>query len=59
MEFYVGSSRAKQRLDIVCNLDENDYSELIRKLDVNAPTGGTTEKLRRTLGAVFATEIAD
>lgn len=37
LEFYVGTSRAKIRLDLVCQLFEDEYYEVVHDLDPNAP----------------------
>ena len=57
LEFYVGTSRAKQRLDLVCNLSEDDYAEIISILDPNAPIKGNAEKMKKTLSNVFAADM--
>lgn len=57
LEFYVGTSRAKQRLDLVCNISEDDYAEIISALDPNAPTKGNAEKMKKTLSNVFAADM--
>ena len=57
LEFYVGTSRAKQYLDYVVNMIPNDYPEVISSLDPEAPIKNDSEKIRKVLGAIFASDI--
>ena len=57
LEFYVGTSRAKQYLDYVVNMIPNDYPEVISSLDPDAPIKNDSEKIRKVLGAIFASDI--
>ena len=54
LEFYVGTSRAKKRLDMICQIKEEDFPQIISDLDPNAPTKGNLFKI---LGGVFSAEI--
>ena len=57
LEFYVGASRAKLRLDMICRLDENEYAEVVQSLDSNAPIKNDPARMRRILGSTFSCEI--
>lgn len=56
-EFYVGTSRAKIKLDMVCMLKGDDYAEVIRGLDPNAPIPNAEAKQRKVLGKVFSVDV--
>ncbi len=56
-EFYVGTSRAKIRLDLICNLDTEDYYEVVHDLDPNAPKRDDVERMRKVLGNTFSVDI--
>lgn len=57
LQFYVGSSRAKIRLDLVCNINPDEYYEIVHELDPNAPKKNNAEKMRKILGSTFAVNI--
>lgn len=57
LEFYVGTSRAKFRLDFICSLSDQDYKEIILDLAPDASTRGNSEFLREKLGGIFAAEV--
>lgn len=57
MEFYVGTSRAKIRLDIICQLSFDDYYYVVHDLDPNAPNKSEEERMRRILGNTFSADI--
>lgn len=57
LEFYVGTSRAKQYLDYVVCMVPNDYPEVIAALDPDAPIKNDPEKLRKVLGTLFASDM--
>jgi hypothetical protein len=57
LEFYVGSSRAKIRLDLVCNLSAADYYEVVHELDPNAPKKDDEARMRKILGNTFSTDV--
>lgn len=57
MEFYVGTSRAKMRLDLICQLDEADYYDVVHNLDPNAPRKNNTEKMRKILANTFSVDV--
>ena len=57
LEFYVGTSRAKQYLDYVVCLTPNDFPEVIAALDPDAPIKNDPEKLRKVLGTLFASDL--
>ena len=50
MEFYVGTSRAKIRLDLICQLSPEEYYDVVHDLDPNAPKKNEEERMRRILG---------
>ena len=57
LEFYVGSSRAKHYLDIICNLSETDYYDVAHFLDPNAPKRDNPARMKRILGDIFGARI--
>ena len=57
MEFYVGSSRAKMRLDLICQLAESEYYDVVHELDPNAPRKNNTEKMRKILANTFSVDV--
>ena len=57
LEFYVGSSRAKHYLDVICNLSEADYYEVAHTLDPNAPKRDNPVRMKRILGDIFGARI--
>ncbi len=57
LEFYVGTSRAKQYLDYVVFMVPNEYPEVISALDPDAPIKNDPEKLRKVIGTLFASDM--
>jgi len=57
LEFYVGTSRAKIRLDLVCNITAADYKDIVRELDPNAPQKNDDAKMRVILGNTLSVDI--
>lgn len=57
LEFYVGTSRAKIRLDLVCNIIPADYRNIVRELDPNAPLKSDEAKMRVILGNALSVDI--
>lgn len=57
LEFYVGTSRAKIRLDMVCNIQSDDYYTVVHDLDPNAPKKDDVERMRKILGSTFSADI--
>jgi hypothetical protein len=58
MEFYVGSSRAKCRLDMICKLNDSDYFDIVHELDPNAPSRNKNpEATRRLFGNLFSADV--
>lgn len=57
LEFYVGTSRAKHRLDLICNLSAEEYYEVVHEIDPNAPKRDDPARMKRILADVFAAKI--
>ena len=57
LEFYVETSRAKIRLDLVCNIASADYKDIVRELDPNAPLKNDDAKMRVILGNTLSVDI--
>lgn len=57
LEFYVGSSRAKIRLDLICDIVPEAYGEVIHELDSNAPLKGDAERMRKILGNILSVDV--
>ena len=57
LEFYVGTSRAKLRLDMICELSDEDYYDVVHELDANAPRRNDPIRMRRILGNTFSADV--
>ena len=57
MRFYVGTSRAKQYLDVVAVIAPQDYGYVVKGLDPYAPQRNDIEKMKKVLGSVFSADI--
>ncbi len=57
LEFYVGASRAKQVLNLICSLDSDSYYSLAHELDPNAPRREDPERMKRILADIFAVKL--
>ena len=57
MRFYVGASRAKQRLDLICKLTEEEYYDVVHDLDPDAPERKDPDRMRKVLGNTFSVEV--
>ena len=57
LEFYVGTSRAKLHLDMICKLEESDYCDVVHELDENAPQMNNPSRMRNILGSIFSADI--
>ena len=57
LEFYVGTSRAKLRLDLVCELAPEDFYQVVHELDANAPYKEDPERMRKILGNTFSADV--
>lgn len=57
MEFYVGTSRAKIRLDLVCELSPDEYYDVVHGLDSNAPKKNEESRMRKILGNAFSVDV--
>ena len=57
LEFYVGTSRARHYLDLICNIAGEDYYELAHSLDENAPRRDDVVRMKKILSDIFAANI--
>lgn len=57
MEFYVGTSRAKQYLDYIVTIAPQEYSQVISELDPDAPQKNDADKMRKVLGSMFSSDV--
>ena len=57
LEFYVGTSRAKQYLDLIALISPQEYSEVVSCIDEDAPIKKEPEKMRKILGGVFSADV--
>ena len=57
LEFYVGTSRAKLQLEMICQLNESDYNDVVKELDENAPLNNNAQRMRNILGSIFGAEV--
>ena len=57
-EFYVGTSRAKCKLDMICTLKEDDYLNVVSQIDEGALNGPRNKNaLRRIFGNLFSADV--
>jgi len=57
-EFYVGSSRAKCKLDMICTLNDSDYRDIIAGIDEGAVSGNNNSRaLKRIFSNLFSVEV--
>lgn len=59
LEFYVGASRAKGRLYLVCNLTEEEYYPVTQALDSTAPYREDIKRRKRVLANILAADLCD
>lgn len=59
LEFYVGTSRAKFRLDLICKMEKADFAEVVHELDPNAPNTPDDIIMKRILGNTFSSDIVE
>ena len=57
MEFYVGTSRAKQYLDFIAMITPQEYGTVVSELDPDAPQKNDAERMKKILGSVFSADI--
>lgn len=57
LEFYVGTSRAKHFLDLICEVESTDYYDVAHSLDPNAPKRDDPIRMKRILADIFAASI--
>ena len=57
-EFYVGTSRAKCKLDMICTLQDYEYETVVSQIDKGA-LGGSKSKvaLRKIFGNLFSMDV--
>jgi hypothetical protein len=57
-EFYVGTSRAKCKLDMICTLKDDDYETVVSQIDKGA-LGGSKSKvaMRKIFGSLFSMDV--
>lgn len=57
VQFYVGTSRAKQRLDLICCMTEDTYSEVIAAVAPNAPKTNSPSRMKTIMSHAFGVDI--
>ena len=57
LEFYVGSSRAKLYLELICKIHSNEYYNVVHSIDQSAPNRSDPARMREILGNVFSVKI--
>ena len=58
LEFYVGTSRAKQCLDYVVCMNPDEYPEVISQIDSDAPIKkNNPELMREVMSQLFASDM--
>ncbi len=59
LEFYVGASRAKLYLDLVCQILPDEYYNVVHSVDQSAPNRSDPERMKDVLSKVFSVDIVD
>ncbi len=57
LEFYVGTSRARHYLDLICNISGEVYYEVAHSLDENAPKRDDVMRMKKILSDIFAADF--
>ncbi len=57
LEFYVGTSRARIKLDLICCLNSEDYNPIISAIDPNAPAKSNLTSKQNILSKVLSVVI--
>lgn len=57
LEFYVGTSRARHYLDLVCCMNNEDYYEISHQLDENAPRRDDIDRMKNVFANIFAANL--
>lgn len=59
-EFYVGTSRAKCKLDMICCISSDDYYNVVSQIDPDAPDrSGNKKAMKKILGNVFSADVIE
>ena len=56
-EFYVGSSRAKCKLDMICTINDSDFVNIVSQIDEGAPRNRNANAMKRIFEALFSLKI--
>ena len=57
-EFYVGTSRAKCKLDMICTLSDDDYLSVVSAIDKGAASGAKSKNaMKKIFGNLFSSEV--
>lgn len=57
-EFYVGTSRAKCKLDMICTLTDDDYLTVVSAIDKGAASGTKNKNaMKKIFGNLFSSEV--
>lgn len=59
MEFYVGSSRAKHRLDIIAGISPDEYGKVLADVAPNAPKTNNKIRLKTLIGSAFGADVVE
>lgn len=57
LEFYVGASRAKLYLDIICKIHPDEYYGVVHSIDQSAPNRSDPVRMRDVLKSVFSVNL--
>lgn len=57
LEFYVGASRAKLYLDLICKIQPDEYYGVVHSIDQSAPNRSDVLRMREILGNVFSVNL--
>ena len=56
-EFYVGTSRAKCKLDMICAMSDDDFAYVVSQIDEGAPAISSISAMKRIFESVFSLKI--
>lgn len=59
LEFYVGTSRAKLYLDLICRILPNEYYNVVHSINPSAPNRSDPVRMRDILANVFSVKICN
>ena len=59
MQFYVGTSRARNRLELICMLSEEDFFTVAKTVSPNSPNTSNTLRMKMIFSNAFGINLHD